>query len=243
MNELIFYLADDDLILGYRDCEWTGLGPFLEEDLALSSIAQDEIAHASIFYEIIGNPDDFVYKREPKSFKNAYILELENYDYIFTLVRHLFYDEFDYIRISALLNSNSYELKSRAEKIILEENYHLKHFRVFIDRISKKDEGILILKETLNKFIFDLFSLFEIDESILNVYNSSLFPISYEEHFERFYESIKNQFSFYNFPSKTEILNYVKNLKSSRNGNKSEEFIKFYMTFTEVYRIEPNAKW
>jgi hypothetical protein len=48
---------------------------------------------------------------------------------------------------------------------------------------------------------------------------------------------------FYQFPKISEIKNYVKNLKSSRSGNKSEEFIKFYETFTEVYRIEPNAKW
>jgi Uncharacterized conserved protein len=42
LKSLITYLADDEIILGHRDCEWTGVGPFLEEDLALSSIAQDE---------------------------------------------------------------------------------------------------------------------------------------------------------------------------------------------------------
>jgi len=242
LNELIFYFADDDIILGYRDCEWTGVGPFLEEDLALSSIAQDEIAHASMFYEIIGNPDDFVYKREPKLFRNAYILELENYDYIFTLLRHLFYDEFDYIRIKALLNSENYELKSRAEKIILEEEYHLKHFRVLLNRIIKKKEGIEIITQTLNKFLYEFFSIFETNEIILSLYNSKLFPISYEEHFEKFFENIQKQFDFYKFP-KQDILNYIKNLRSSRNGLKSEEFLKLYETYTEVYRIEPDAKW
>ncbi len=243
MNSLIFYLADDDLVLGYRDTEWTGFGPFLEEDLALASIAQDEIAHASLFYEIIGNPDDFVYRRDPKEFKNAYILELKDDDYTFTLVRHLFYDEFDYIRISTLLKSSNYELKSRAEKIILEEEYHLKHFRILLDRITKKDEGKKIVSEILNKSIYDLFSLFEVDEDILNVYNSDIFPISYEEHFGTFFENIKKDFYFYNFPNKDDLMNYARNLKSSRKGNKSEEFIKFYNTFTEVFRIEPEAKW
>ncbi|MEO0144986.1 MAG: Phenylacetic acid catabolic protein [candidate division WOR-3 bacterium] len=243
MKEFIFYLADDDLILGYRDCEWTGFGPFLEEDLALSSIAQDEISHASMFYEIIGNPDDFVYKREAFEFKNAYILELENEDYIFTLIRHLFYDEFDYIRISALLRSNNNELKSRAEKIILEEDYHLKHFRVLLNRLVQKEEGIKVISQTLNKYLYDLFTLFEINDKILNFYNSPLFPISYDEHFERFYETITKNFNFYKFPPKEEILNYVRNLKFSRNGNKSEVFMKFYNTFREVFLIEPDAKW
>lgn len=242
MENLIFYLADDDLILGYRDCEWTGVGPFLEEDLALSSIAQDEIAHASMFYEIIGNPDDFVYKREAKLFKNAYILELENYDYVFTLIRHLFYDEFDYIRINTLLKSDNNELKSRAEKIIIEEDYHLKHFRVILNRVAQKEKGKKIISETIDKFKYELFSLFEINDEILKVYKTDIFPISYEEHFDKFYETIKLDFPFYKLPSKDEVLSNL-NKFNSRKGQKSESFLKFYETFTEVYKLEPDAKW
>src|SRR5918995_666422 len=33
-------LADDELILGWRNSEWTGVAPFLEEDVAFSSIAR-----------------------------------------------------------------------------------------------------------------------------------------------------------------------------------------------------------
>jgi hypothetical protein len=44
-NELL-ELADDELVLGWRDSEWTGIAPFLEEDVAFSSIAQNEIGHA-----------------------------------------------------------------------------------------------------------------------------------------------------------------------------------------------------
>jgi len=243
LKSLITYLADDEIILGYRDCEWTGVGPFLEEDLALSSIAQDEISHASILYEIIGEPDDFVYKRNPNEFKNAYILELENYDYIFTLLRHLFYDEFDYTRIKSLLKSSNNELKSRAEKIILEEDYHLKHFRVLTKKLYQREEGIKVLSECLDKHLWNLLTLFEADEEIKSIYDTDLFPLNYDEHLEMFYNAIKMDLPFYQFPEISEIKNYVKNLKSSRSGNKSEEFIKFYETFTEVYRIEPNAKW
>ena len=45
-------LADDELILGWRDSEWTGIAPFLEEDVAFSSIAQNEIGHARALYEL-----------------------------------------------------------------------------------------------------------------------------------------------------------------------------------------------
>ena len=58
--ELLYRLADDALILGHRDSEWTGLGPILEEDLAFSSMAQDEIGHARVYYAMLhelGEPD------------------------------------------------------------------------------------------------------------------------------------------------------------------------------------------
>jgi ring-1,2-phenylacetyl-CoA epoxidase subunit PaaC len=46
-------LADDELIVGWRNSEWTGIAPFLEEDVAFSSIAQNEIGHARALYEIV----------------------------------------------------------------------------------------------------------------------------------------------------------------------------------------------
>ncbi|HYU57528.1 MAG TPA: Phenylacetic acid catabolic protein, partial [Actinomycetota bacterium] len=47
---LLLALADDELIIGHRHSEWTGWAPHIEEDLAFSSIAQDEMAHARLLY-------------------------------------------------------------------------------------------------------------------------------------------------------------------------------------------------
>ncbi|MBI4172293.1 MAG: phenylacetate-CoA oxygenase subunit PaaI, partial [Actinobacteria bacterium] len=51
-TELLLELADDELILGWRDSEWTGIAPTIEEDVAFSSIAQNEIGHARALYEL-----------------------------------------------------------------------------------------------------------------------------------------------------------------------------------------------
>src|SRR5437899_7533135 len=48
----ILEIADDEFVLGWRDSEWTGIAPFLEEDVAFSSIAQNEIGHARAMYEL-----------------------------------------------------------------------------------------------------------------------------------------------------------------------------------------------
>src|SRR5207244_43782 len=47
---LLLALADDELIIGHRHSEWTGWVPHLEADLAFSSLAQDEMAHARLLY-------------------------------------------------------------------------------------------------------------------------------------------------------------------------------------------------
>ena len=39
IKELLYKIADDQLIIGHRNSEWTGFGPLLEEDIAFSSMA------------------------------------------------------------------------------------------------------------------------------------------------------------------------------------------------------------
>ena len=48
--DLLLALADDEFLLGYWNSEWTGVAPILEEDVASSSIAPDEIGHARLIY-------------------------------------------------------------------------------------------------------------------------------------------------------------------------------------------------
>ena len=52
-REHLLALADDEHIIGARHTNWIGLGPFLEEDLAFCSIAQDELGHAIGLYELL----------------------------------------------------------------------------------------------------------------------------------------------------------------------------------------------
>ena len=63
-------MADDEFVIGFSDSEWTGIAPLLEEDVAMSSLAQDEIGHAAALYGLLGeltgaDPDALAYDREP----------------------------------------------------------------------------------------------------------------------------------------------------------------------------------
>ena len=83
---LVLALADDELILGHRHAEWTGWAPHIEEDLAFSSIAQDEMAHARLLYELLGESDGrdvdaLAFGRSPDQYRNAVLCERPNADW------------------------------------------------------------------------------------------------------------------------------------------------------------------
>ena len=75
VREFLLAFADDEHLIGQQHTEWIGVAPFLEEDLAFSSIAQDELGHAAALYAIVagdGDPvdddlriDDLAFGRAP----------------------------------------------------------------------------------------------------------------------------------------------------------------------------------
>ena len=72
--QLLLEIADDELILGWRNSEWTGIAPFLEEDVAFSSIAQNEIGHARALYQLVADElgttaDELAFDRSPQEYR------------------------------------------------------------------------------------------------------------------------------------------------------------------------------
>jgi ring-1,2-phenylacetyl-CoA epoxidase subunit PaaC len=137
----ILRLADDELILGWRNSEWTGIAPFLEEDVAFSSIAQTEIGHARAWYELAAkelgtDADSLAFDREPDDYVCAPLVEMRMADdWARTIARHWLYETADRIRIQVLLNSQDREVAGLAEKIDREEAYHRMHAEMWAERL------------------------------------------------------------------------------------------------------------
>jgi len=141
LRELVVSLADDELVLGHRHSEWTGFAPHIEEDVAFSSIAQDEIGHAAALYSLAAEagevrPDDLAFGRSPEQYRNAILCERPNRDWAYSLARHWLYDHADDIRLEALERSASAELAALAHKMRREERYHLLHGDAWMRRIA-----------------------------------------------------------------------------------------------------------
>jgi ring-1,2-phenylacetyl-CoA epoxidase subunit PaaC len=135
-------LADDELILGWRNSEWTGIAPFLEEDVAFSSIAQTEIGHARAWYELAAkelgtDADSLAFDREPEQYECAPLVEMRMADdWARTIARHWLYETADSIRIQVLINSVDAGIRGLAEKIDREEIYHRMHAQMWAERLG-----------------------------------------------------------------------------------------------------------
>jgi ring-1,2-phenylacetyl-CoA epoxidase subunit PaaC len=142
-QQQLLEIADDELILGWRDSEWTGIAPLLEEDVAFSSIAQNEIGHARALYELIARErgttaDELAFDRTPEDYRCAQIVELRLMDWEQTIARHYLYEEADAIRLERLRKSADPEIAGLAAKIDREEVYHRMHARMWFERLQEE---------------------------------------------------------------------------------------------------------
>ena len=145
IKELLYKMADDLLIIGHRNSEWTGLGPILEEDISFSSMAQDKIGQAQALYQLLNDlgeqePDTVAFTRNANQFHNAQLLELPNGEYDFSLVRHFLYDHADQLRFEALANSSYEPLAKVARKVKGELKYHIFHANTWMVKLGSANE-------------------------------------------------------------------------------------------------------
>jgi ring-1,2-phenylacetyl-CoA epoxidase subunit PaaC len=141
-EQVLLGLADDELVLGWRDSEWTGIAPMLEEDVAFSSIAQNEIGHARAVYELLvgpdGDADALAFDRTPKEYRCAPLVELHLLEWAHSIARRWLYEVADEIRITALKDDADPAVAGLAAKIDREEAYHRMHAEMWHDRLRDK---------------------------------------------------------------------------------------------------------
>jgi ring-1,2-phenylacetyl-CoA epoxidase subunit PaaC len=136
VNAHLLGFADDELVIGWRDSEWTGIAPVLEEDVAFSSIAQNEIGHARAMYELLTeDADALAFDRTLDEYRCAPLVELRLLDWAHAIARRWLYEEADRIRIAALRADADPAVAGLAAKIDREEAYHRMHAELWHERL------------------------------------------------------------------------------------------------------------
>jgi ring-1,2-phenylacetyl-CoA epoxidase subunit PaaC len=143
MAGLLRSMADDEFVIGFSDSEWTGIAPILEEDVAMSSIAQDELGHARALYELLAglldngrDADAIAYDREPEAYRHARLLDHGRGDWAATIARRFLYDTADAARLASI-GEGWPPLAELVAKIRREERYHVMHALAWTDRLAR----------------------------------------------------------------------------------------------------------
>jgi ring-1,2-phenylacetyl-CoA epoxidase subunit PaaC len=148
LPDYILYLADNTLILGHRNSEWTGHGPILEQDIALSNIALDLIGQARYFYQYAASllnrqadeeeltEDTLAYMRDAPSFKNCLLVEQPNGHWGKTTLRQFFFSVYQSLLYERLREGADKNIAAICEKALKEISYHVRWSREWVLRLG-----------------------------------------------------------------------------------------------------------
>ena len=163
------HLADNALILGQRNAEWTGHGPVLEQDIAITNISLDLLGQARNFYQYAATlyngfgdeekkavdqyiprlwkqynrelqEDDLAYLRDEHQFLNLLIAELPRGDWAQSVLRQFFFSAYQFFLYQTLQETRDAQLAAIAEKSIKEVTYHLRWSSEWVIRLGDGTE-------------------------------------------------------------------------------------------------------
>lgn len=252
---LLFQLADDDFLFAYRGSEWLGLAPHIEEDVASSSISQDSMGHAAMFFQLleeleVGTVNELAHLRPANERKNTILVERPNgegfymevpkFDWAYAVVRNYFYTLAKKVKIDSLKTSSYKPLSETAVKVNMELYYHLLHWKTwFVQLLSSTEEAKQRMQSAIQEVLKDfgdVFSLGKLGDEIVK------FDLIEEENAlkRRWVSQLKPVFSSLelNLP---EIPTKIK--QNGRNGEHTDDLNLALSTLSEVFRLDTAASW
>lgn len=246
LKELLYKMADDLLILGHRNSEWTGMGPLLEEDIAFSSMAQDKIGQSLALYTILHElgeqtPDTVAFTRHAAQFHNSVLVELPNQEYDFSLIRHFLFDTADALRWEMLTKSSHEPLSLLARKIKGELRYHTLHANTWVKKLgSATEESITRLQHSLEKAMPYAIGIFE--ES---PYEKEIIAQGFFEGEAKLMDQWKAAVAELISQTQLNLPDWktISPVLGGRVGKHSEHLQPMLDEMTEVFRIDPAAEW
>lgn len=246
--ELLLAAADDKFILGHRNADWTGLAPILEEDIAFSALAQDDLAHASALYALIaeltgGDADAIAYGRRPEEYRCAQLVEpSDDFDWALALVRQFFCDHFDKLRLTRLAHSRHEPLRSLAARMLREQSLAIGHADQWIVRLARaNDESRARIVAAFERLLPLSPGLFEPTAGQERVEAAGLYPPLNRPMFDAWEEMVVNVLDEAGL--RFELPRFDPSARSGRRGVHSENFPALLDELAEVYRSDPQARW
>ena len=244
LAELLLAMADDEFVLGFWDSEWTGIAPMLEEDVAMSSVSQDELGHARAWYELLAgltgaDHDAIAFGREPDAYRHAALMNHARTDWAFTIARRFLYEHADAVRLDALARSSYAPVAELAAKMRREETYHLLHFDVWLKRLAEAGgDARQRLEAALTKLLPDAQAVFTPLAGEEKLRQAGILPESLEALRARWLERIRPTLAALGLPAPSDVPP-----DGAARTRRTDDFAWLHSQFTMVARSEVAATW
>ncbi len=241
--EWLLRCADDELVIGHRHSEWTGFGPDIESDVALSSIAQEEIGHARALYEQIasdegGDVDRLAFGRTPVEYRHAILVERENNGWEESIVRLVLYEPYETARLRLLGESGQEPVAGLARTLVREERYHNLFAETWLTRLARTAEGRTRIQAALDALWPEALGLFEVtpaDETLLVAGALGASPAAQRAAWEEAVRPVLEGCGV--------VVPTASAREGGRRGIHTPAFDAMLAEMTEVWRSDPEARW
>lgn len=251
--QYLIALADDELVLGHRDSEWTGHAPILEEDIAFSNIAQDELGHSLALFTLAGeisavSPDVMAFERPWTDFRCCRLVGYPKGDFAYTVVRQYFFDAAEQIRMQSLKLSTFEPLQGLSAKILAEESYHFMHTQGLFERLANAtDESKRRMQEAVTAAFPQALGLFEMMEHEGELVRAGVIVSSQTLCDEWLQEVVpvirKSMLSIPVTDGPEGLLIQCQADNGGRRGKHAASLRQLVQDLQLVYQIAPGAKW
>lgn len=254
--ELLFQLADDDFITAFRGSEWLGLCPHIEEDVAYSSINQNTMGHAAMYYQLLeelgaGDADSLAHARKQEERRNAILLEEVNgegtylvepqFDWAFTVVRNYFYEIAKKVRLDSLQASSYEPLAQVARSVKTEQYYHLKHWEVWFKQLmTSTTEARTRMETQIERVWKDVGGVLTLGPMAADMHQHQLIT---EESalMNEWLKIIAKMFNQVELALPTDVPGMAQG--DGRAGTHTKALVTALATLGEVYHLDPAAAW
>ncbi|MEI6086432.1 MAG: 1,2-phenylacetyl-CoA epoxidase subunit PaaC [Bacteroidota bacterium] len=242
----LLQLGDNALIMGHRNSEWCGHGPVLEQDIALTNIALDQIGQARNFYQYAATlisetsgekltEDSLAYLRDSWDFKNCLLTELPNGHWGQTILKQFFVSTYQYYLYQELEINSDLKLAGIASKSLKEINYHVRWSSEWVLRLgdgtSESKQKMLAALETLWPYLneWTIFTDYEIE--ILGNKHQNI-----KEKWEEKIHAVLNEAGLI-------IPSDVYAQRGGKQGNHTEHLGYILAEMQFLQRAYPNSEW
>ena len=241
VSEYLLAFADDEHMVGSHLAWWIGVAPFLEEDLSLCSIAQDELGHAIALYELLTDDvDHFALRRDPTEYRSCSFAEVAMPKWENTLVRHWLHDIAEDIRWNALLDSTAAGVPAIAQRALSEEKFHRTHSTLLLQRsLTGSSEARDRLVASMESLLPQSMTLWSPVAGEIEAVATGVTSMTSAEAANRYAETVRADLENWNVSVSWDLQSAPENDRLSR----VEGFSDFQASLNLVLDLDPNAEW